>query len=153
MDPFKALVLVAHVGSSFWFVIGFVAAGVLTELARRAATAEERRYLLGLSGRFDGWFQIPGGTFVGPTGLVAVFVLGHGWTEPWVLISIVLFAGVSFGGAVIWRRRSMRTRAALDAGDDAQVRAILADPRAVAQSWLERAAVAVIVVLMVLRPA
>jgi len=153
MDPLQALILLAHVGSSFWFVIGFVAAGVLTELARRAATGDERRVLLGLSGRFDGWFQIPGGTLVGPTGLVAVVVLGHGFAEPWVLVSIVLFAAVTFGGAVIWRRRSMRTRAALDAGDDAQVQAILADPRAVAQSWLERAAVAAIVVLMVLRPA
>ena len=152
MDLLRAIVLVAHVGSAFWFVIGFVAAGVLTELARRAATADERRYLLGLSGRFDGWFQIPGGTLVGLSGLLAVFVLGHAVAEPWVIVSIVLFAGVTFGGAVIWRRRSMRTRAALDAGDEAHVLTILGDPRAVAQGWLERAAVAVVIVLMVLRP-
>lgn len=153
MDPFKALVLVAHVGSSFWFVIGFVGAGVLTELARRAATADERRYLLGLSGRFDGWFQIPGGSLVGPTGLIAVFVLGHGWAELWVILGILLFAAVSFGGAVLWRGRSMRVRAALDAGDDGGVLAILGAPAVRLQSWLERVAVAVIVVLMVLRPA
>lgn len=153
MDPLRALVLVAHVGSAFWFVIGFVGAGVLTELARRAAAADERRYLLGLSGRFDGWFQIPGGSLVGPTGLIAVAILGHAFAEPWVLLSIVLFAGVSFGGAVIWRRRSMWTRAALDAGDDARVLAILTDPRAITQSWLERAAMGLIIVLMVLRPA
>ncbi len=153
MDPLQALVLVAHVGSAFWFVIGFVGAGVLTELARRAATGDERRELLGLSGRFDGWFQIPGGTLVGLSGLLAVAVLGHGATEPWVIVSIVLFAGVTFGGAVIWRRRSMRTRAALAAGDDAGVLTILTDSRAIAQGWLERAAVAVVIVLMVLRPA
>ena len=153
MDPLRALVLVAHVGSAFWFVIGFVGAGVLTELARRAAAADERRYLLGLSGRFDGWFQIPGGTFVGLSGLAAVVVLGHAVAEPWVIVSIVLMAGVTFGGAVIWRRRSIRVRAALDAGDDAQVRTILADPTAITQSWLERAAVAFVIVLMVLRPA
>jgi predicted integral membrane protein DUF2269 len=153
MDPLQALVLVAHVGSSFWFVIGFAAAGTLTELALRAGTAEERRYLLGLSGKFDGWFQISGGTLVGPTGLIAVFVLGHGWTELWVILAIVLFAAVSFGGAVLWRTRSMRVRAALEAGDDAGVLAILRAPAARAQSWLERVAVAVIVALMILRPA
>jgi hypothetical protein len=153
MDPLRALVVVAHVGSAFWFVIGFAAAGTLTELAIRAGTADERRSLLGVSGKFDGWFQIPGGTLVGPTGLIAVFVLGHGWTEPWVVLSLVLFAAVSFGGAVVWRNRSIRVRAALDAGDDGGVLAILGAPAVRAQSWLERAAVGLIIVLMVLRPA
>ena len=102
MDPARALVAIVHVGSAMLFIVGYVSTGVLTELARRAADAQERQYLLALSGRFDGWFQIPFGTLVGLSGLVAVVVFGHDWAEPWVVVSIVAFAAVTFGGAVLW---------------------------------------------------
>jgi hypothetical protein len=152
VDPARALVAIVHVGSAMLFIVGYVSAGVLTELARRAADAQERQYLLALSGRFDGWFQIPFGTLVGLSGLVAVVAFGHDWTQPWVIASIIAFAAVTFGGAVIWRRRSEGVRAALAAGDDAMVSALLSSRSAVLQSRIENVLVATVVVLMVLRP-
>jgi hypothetical protein len=153
MDVLKAIVAVVHVGSAMLFVVGYVSTGVLTELARHAVTAEERRQLLALSGRFDGWFQIPFGGLVGPSGLAAVVLFGHSWTEPWVLLSIVAFGAVSFGGAVIWRARSAKVRDALSASDDARVRELLSAPAAVIQSRVENVLVALVVLLMILRPA
>ena len=66
------------------------------------------------------------------------------------LTSIVLYAswfiGASSGAAVAMVR-------AADAGDDAGVVELLTEPRARLLGWIELALVAVIVVLMVLRPA
>jgi hypothetical protein len=153
MDAFKAAAAIIHLGSAMLFVVGYVSTGVLTELARRAVAADERRQLLSLSGRFDGWFQIPFGTLVGLSGLVAVVAFGHSWTEIWVLLSILAFAAVTLGGAVLWRARSGRVRDALASGDDARVRALLSARAAVIQSRIENVLVALVVVLMILRPA
>jgi Predicted integral membrane protein (DUF2269) len=152
VDLLQAATAVVHVGSAMLFVVGYVSTGVLTELARRAMDQADRRRLLALSGRFDGWFQIPFGTLVGISGLVAVVAFGHSWTEPWVFVSIVAFAAVSFGGAVLWRRRSMDVRDALAADDDARVSAILSSRGAIIQARIENALVVFVVVLMILRP-
>jgi hypothetical protein len=153
MDPLKAVVAIVHVASAMLFVVGYVSTGVLTELARRAAGADERRQLLALSGRFDGWFQIPFGTLVGLSGLAAVVVFGHAWTELWVIVSILALGAVTFGGIVLWRGRSAKVRDALASGDDGQVRALLSARAAMVQSRIENVLVAVVVILMVLRPA
>jgi Predicted integral membrane protein (DUF2269) len=153
MDVVRAIVAIVHVGSAMLFIVGYVTTGVLTELARRADGADERRQLLSLSGRFDGWFQIPFGTLVGLSGLAAVVVFGHTWTEPWVLLSILAFGAVTFGGAVLWRGRSAKVRQALESGDDLRVRELLSAPAAVIQSRIENVLVALVVVLMILRPA
>jgi hypothetical protein len=153
MTVVQGVAAIVHVVSAMLFVVGYVSTGVLTELARRAAGADERRELLALSGRFDGWFQIPFGTLVGLSGLAAVVAFGHSWTDQWVLLSIVAFAAVSFGGAVLWRGRSAKVRDALASGDDDRVRELLSAPAAVIQSRIENVLVALIVVLMVLRPA
>ena len=68
------------------------------------------------------------------------------------LVAIVAFAAVTFGGAVLWRRRSEGVRAALASGDDAAVSAILSSRSAVLQSRIENVLVATVVLLMVLRP-
>ncbi len=152
MDVMRAALAIVHVGSAMLFIVGYVSTGVLTELARRASGADERRQMLALSGRFDGWFQIPFGTLVGLSGLAAVVAFGHSWAELWVIVSIVAFAAVTFGGAVLWRRRSMGVRDALDAGDDARVQAMLSSRAMFIQSRIENVLVALVVVLMVLRP-
>jgi hypothetical protein len=153
MDPLKAVVAIVHVASAMLFVVGYVSTGVLTELASRAAGADERRQLLALSDRFDGWIQIPFGTLVGLSGLAAIVVFGHSWTEVWVLLSIVGFAAVTFGGAVLWRARSGGVRDALASGDDDRVRELLSAPAAMIQSRIENILVALVVILMIVRPA
>ena len=153
MSLLQGAVAIVHVVSAMLFIVGYVSTGVLTELARRAAEADERRRLLSLSGRFDGWFQIPFGTLVGLSGLAAVVAFGHSWTELWVLVSIVGFAAVIFGGAVLWRARSETVRDALASGDDDRVRKVLSAPSAMIQSRIENVLVALVVALMILRPA
>jgi hypothetical protein len=54
---------------------------------------------------------------------------------------------------VLWRGRSAKVRDALASGDDDRVRELLSAPAAVIQSRIENVLVALIVVLMVLRPA
>lgn len=149
----RALLAVGHVAFALLYVAGYLSTGTLTQFARRAATAEQRNALLALSGRFDFLYQIPFGTLVGVSGLVLFMANGYSISQRWVWLSIVLYAVVVFIGAGIWRRFSMRVRAAQDAGDDARVLALLGDPRVEALRWIERALVIAVVVLMVLRPA
>jgi hypothetical protein len=87
------------------------------------------------------------------SGLAAIVVFGHAWAEPWVLLSILTFGAVTFGAAVLWRGRSAKVREALESGNDLQVRELLSAPAAVIQSRIENVLVALVVVLMILRPA
>jgi uncharacterized membrane protein len=150
MVPLLALV---HVGSAMLFITGYASTKMLTRLAVQASDFEARKRLLELSGRFDFWFQIPFGTVVSLSGLALTWASGYSFTTPWVIASIVLYAGVVFIGAGIWRRRSARIRDALVVGDDARVVWLLTEPRARALGWLELAFIVAVVALMVLRPA
>ncbi len=149
----RALLAVAHVAFALLYVTGYLSTGTLTHFARRAPTVEQRNALLALSGRFDFLYQIPFGTLVGISGLVLFMVNGYSISQRWVWLSIVLYAVVVFIGAGIWRRFSMRVRAAQEAADDTRVLALLGDARVEALRWIERALVIAVVVLMVLRPA
>jgi uncharacterized membrane protein len=149
----RALFAVAHVTSALLYVTGYLSTGTLSQFARRARTVEERNALLALSGRFDFLYQIPFGTLVGISGLLLFMASGYSISQRWVWLSIVLYAVVVFIGAGIWRRLSMRVRAAQEAGDDTRVLALLGGARVEALRWIERALVVAIVVLMVLRPA
>ena len=148
----RALALVAHVLAAFWFVAGYVGTNVLTEIARRANTHEERVAALGLSDRFDQWLYQRGGTAVLLTGVLAWWVFGYPLTTPWIVASIALVVGIALVTGFYWRRYGMRVNEALAAGDAAAAAAILTDPTAVLLSRLENLAVAGIIVLMVLRP-
>jgi len=152
MSLLQGVVVIIHVVSAMFFFVGYVSTGVLAELARRATDGDERRRLLSLSGRFDGWFQIPFGTLVGLSGLAAVIAFGHSWTELWVILSILAFAAVTFGGAVLWRARSGKVRDALESGNDDRIREMLSARDAMIQSRIENVLVALVVVLMILRP-
>jgi hypothetical protein len=151
MDVGRLLALV-HVGSALLFVTGFVSTGTLTQLARQTSDPDERRRLLTLSGRFDFWYQIPFGTLTALSGLAVTAANGLAWATPWIATSIVLYALVTFSGAVLWRRHSALVRDALDQGNDARVRELLTSARSIAQTWFDRILVAAIVVLMILRP-
>ena len=152
MDVVRALLALVHIGSALLYVTGFISTKTLTQLAITASDPAQRRIIFGIGDRFDFRFQIIGGTLVGLSGIPLAIANGYSLTQAWVLASILLYAIVTFIGAGIWRRRSARVRAALDADDDATLMALLTEPRARLLSGIEMALVAIIVVLMVLRP-
>jgi uncharacterized membrane protein len=152
VDVIRPVLALIHIGSALLYVSGFASTKILTAMALAEPDASRRRVLFGIGDRFDFRFQILGGTLVGVSGIPLAFATGYGLTHAWVLASIVLYAIVVFIGAVIWRRRSIAVRAALDAGDDDLVVRLLREPRAQLLRWVETALVVTIVVLMVLRP-
>ena len=152
MEIVRPILAIAHVGSALLYVTGYLSAKTLTSLAIAEPDPTKRRWILGLGDKFDFRFQIWGGTVVGLSGIPLALASGYTLTQAWVLASIVLYAIVVFIGAVIWRGRAATVRAAMDAGDDARVLALLTEPGARALGWVELALIVVIVVLMVLRP-
>ena len=153
MDVVRPVLALIHVGSALLYVTGFVSTKTLTQLAIAETNPSRRRIIFGIGDRFDFRFQILGGTLVGISGIPLAIANGYSLTQAWVLASIVLYAVVTFIGSVIWRRRSASVRDALEAGDDPRLMALLTEPRARLLSAIEVALVAVIVVLMVVRPA
>jgi uncharacterized membrane protein len=145
------LLALIHVGSALLYITGYASTKTLTRIALQT-DPDARRHLLVLSGRFDFMFQIPFGSLVSLSGLALTWASGYSFTTPWVLASIVLYAGVVFIGAGIWRRRSALVRDALAADDDARVVRLLTEPFARALGWLELALIVAVVTLMVLRP-
>ena len=148
-----AVVILAHVLSAFWWIAGYVGTNVCTEMARRSTTDEDCRAALRVSDRLDVLANRTGGTAVGLTGLLALFLSVYSLTTPWVLASIVLFAIVVFGGIFYWSRFGTNVGEAASAGDWPGVRRALSEPRIVVYGRLENVAVVAIIALMVLRPA
>jgi uncharacterized membrane protein len=152
MEIIRPILALIHVGSAMIYVTGYASTKTLTALAVAAPKPSRRRWLLDLSGVFDFRFQILGGTLLGPSGLLLTLANGYSLTQTWVLLSIVIFAAITFIGAVIWRRRSAMVREALEADDDARLLGLLQDPRARLLTWIEFALIVAVIVLMVLRP-
>src|SRR5262245_44314747 len=148
----RAAAILAHVVAAFWWVAGYVGTNVCTELARRTNSATEGRAALLISGRIDRLLNAPGGTLVGLTGIAALVGYGYSPLTPWIAGSISLMAFVVVLGITYWRRFGGRVEASLEAGNWAATRQILVEPRSVAISRVENAAVVSIVALMVLRP-
>ncbi|HET9084953.1 MAG TPA: DUF2269 family protein [Candidatus Limnocylindrales bacterium] len=153
MDVVRPVLALIHVGGALLYVTGFLSTKTLTQLAIAESDPARRRIIFGIGDRFDFRFQIVGANVVGLSGIPLAIANGYSLTQPWVLASIMLFVVVSFIGAVIWRGRSASVREALEAGDDPRLMALLTEPRARLLSAIEMSLVAVIVALMVLRPA
>ena len=152
MDVVRPVLALIHVGGALIYVTGFLSTKTLTQLAIAESDPTRRRIIFGIGDRFDFRFQILGANLVGLSGIPLAIANGYSLTQTWVLASIALFAIVTFIGAVIWRRRSASVREALEAGDDPRLTTLLTEPRARLLSAIEVAVVAIIVVLMVLRP-
>jgi len=146
------LVALVHVGAAFLFVAGYVATNALTEMARRSADETTIRSAVGFSGWFDRRLLIPFSMLAGLAGAVLVPLRGYPWTAAWIIVSAVLFAAVALIGILVWGPRGGRVEAALSAGRLDEVRALLRETRFVVLARVENATVALIVVLMVLRP-
>jgi uncharacterized membrane protein len=148
----RALVILAHVLSSFWYAAGYLGTNLCTEIARRSTTDDDCRAALLVSNRIDVLANRTGGTAVGLTGLVAVWVSGYSLATPWVLASFVLFAGIVIFGIFFWERVAAGVDAAARAGDWAAVRHELSAPRVFLTGRVENLVFLAIVTLMVLRP-
>ena len=153
MEVVRPVLALIHVGGALLYVTGFLSTKTLTQLAISESDPTRRQIIFGLGDRFDFRFQILGANLVGLSGIPLAIVNGYNLTQAWVLVSIALFAVVTFIGAVIWRRRSATVRQALEARDDQRLMALLTEPRARVLSAIEMSLIAIIVVLMVLRPA
>src|SRR5262245_26706847 len=88
----RAIAVLVHVLAAFWYVAGYVGTNVCTEVARRTSSDEELRLALVLSSRFDRWMNALGGTAVGVSGLLTLWLIGTPILTPWVIGSIGLFA-------------------------------------------------------------
>jgi hypothetical protein len=145
----RLVVVLAHVLAAFWYMAGYVATNLCTEMARRSTSDDECRSAILVSGRLDRWANRTGGTAVGLTGLLLVVVTGRAVTTPWILASIILFAAVVFAGIFFWERFGAGVEEAAAAGDWPGVRRALNERRAVVYGRVENLAVLAIVVLMV----
>lgn len=152
MTAVQVLALV-HVGSALLFVAGYVGTNLLTEVARRTEEEATMRAAVGFSGLFDRRLLIPFGTITSIAGLALTALNGYSWVTPWVAISIVLYLVIVADGILVWGRRGGRIEVALGSGRLDEARAQLRDRRFVAAARAENAALAVIVALMIVRPA
>jgi uncharacterized membrane protein len=144
--------LLLHVLAAMAFVSGYVGTNVMTEVARRAGTIDERRAALSASGMFDRMLNQRGGTAVIATAPIIVWAYGYPLTTPWLIVSTVMFLAIPTIGGLFWARVGRRLDEALARGDDEQAAMLLNDPRTVLVSRLENLLVLAIIALMVLRP-
>jgi uncharacterized membrane protein len=147
-----AVALLLHVLAAMAFVSGYVGTNVMTEVARRAHTMDERRAALSASGLFDRMLNQRGGTAVIVTAPIVVLAYGYPVTTPWLIISTVLFLAIPILGGLFWARIGRRLDEALAHGDDEKAAMLLNDPRTVLVARLENLIVVAIIALMVLRP-
>jgi hypothetical protein len=144
--------LLLHVFAAMAFVSGYVGTNVMTEVARRARTIDERRAALSASGVFDRMLNQRGGTAVIVTAPIVVWAYGYPVTTPWLVASTVMFLTIPILGGLYWARVGRRLDDALARGDDEQAVTLLNHPRTVLVSRLENLLVLAIIALMVLRP-
>jgi uncharacterized membrane protein len=144
--------LLIHVLAAMAFVSGYVGTNVMTEVARRARTIDDRRAALSASGTFDRMLNQRGGTALIVTAPIVVWAYGYPLTTPWLLISTVMFLAIPTIGGLYWARIGRRLDEALAHGDDEQAAKLLNAPRTVLVSRLENLLVLAIIALMVLRP-
>jgi len=144
--------LLVHILAAMAFVSGYVGTNVMTEVARRAATIDERRAALSTSGMFDRMLNQRGGTALIFTAPIVVWAYGYPVTTPWLLISTAMFLAIPILGGLYWARLGRRLDEALARADDQRAAMLLNDPRTVLVARLENLLVLAIIALMVLRP-
>ncbi len=148
--------LMFHVTGAFFLVGGSVAAGVLNVLSLRAARPSETALFLRLIRTVLPVIAI--GSFATLIfGLWLVHELHIGFWSFWIIAAIVLWlvsgALGGAGGKHQERARKLAERlAATNDAPDAELRAILRDPRGNAMSWLAGLATLLLLVDMVWKP-
>lgn len=154
-----------HVLSAFWMVAGVVARDITYWRAGRSEDVRAVHALLEASEVFERWGVIRGSVAVLLFGLLAtwlgnwpLFGIFQGAGSNWLLISFVLFVGVSalVGPLGLVRRRRIRTSAAYHALAEGRVTselsAALRDPVVTGYRIFELIGLAVIIYLMEVKP-
>ena len=157
------LIKLVHVASAMWLVGGLFARFLALGAASRSADIRTTRALTELGGRFENRMVIPASMTLLVTGILAALLGGFPLVGPmqggpwWLLLSLVLYLATIVLVPTVFLARGRIFGAALDdavARNEVTpgLRAAFAD-RVVARSHrAEFIGVAVIIVLMVLKP-
>ena len=154
-----SLMLLLHVAAAFWFVGGLLGRWVALGRASRSSDLAEIDHLLPIATRFER-MVIPGSVAVLALGLLTMLAQERPFfadDQYWLLVSTLLFVSTAILVPTIFLPRGKVFEAALeDARAKGEVTPELAaafhDPAVAFARIYEAVVVAVIVVLMVLKP-
>lgn len=158
------IIRLVHILTSIWFMSGLLGRWLAYAQAQRATDVHAADTLLRLSDRFDRWMVVPGSQAVLAFGLFTAWLQGQpllgtfgGAHANWLLISLLLFAlPMPIVMGVLIPRRKVRM-AALDTAlahrtITPELRAALADKVVTRSRMVELLIVAIILILMILKP-
>jgi uncharacterized membrane protein len=160
----EGILKLIHVLSAFWFVAGLLGRAFALETARRAGNMPTVQTLVQLAGRFEFLMVRPGSLLLLAGGMVTAWVEGwailgflQGGASNWVLVSLVLYLSTLPLILVVFLPRGRVFEAALQeavaqGGVTPRLTAAFADPAVAAAHNYEWIIVAIIIVLMVLKP-
>jgi Predicted integral membrane protein (DUF2269) len=156
----SAWVLLTHVGAAFWFVAGLIGRDVTLAMIRRSDRIEVVTALSELAGRFDRWMVIPGSIAVLILGLLTAWARGLSFTSVgnrWLPLALVIFISIIPLVPFVFVPKGKVFDAALadaQAGGSVtpELTASLEDRAVLAARTYERVAVALVIVLMVVKP-
>jgi uncharacterized membrane protein len=158
------IVRLLHILTSIWFISGLLGRWLAYAQAQRSADLYATSALLRLSDRFERLMVIPGSQAVLVLGLLTAWLQGQplfgvlqGARSNWLLVSLVLLVGLT--SIIMWLlvpRRRQRLAAVEDAlargTMTSELRAALGDQVVIGSRRVELLVVAVILVLMILKP-
>lgn len=153
-------VVLAHVVSAFWVVAGIVGRDVTLSRARRAQDVRDVATIADVAGRFDRLLVIPGSMAVLVLGLASVWAEHLDVTASgnrWALAALVLYLSiVPFIPLVLVPKGKVFDAALADAVAQGEItpglRSSLDDPLTRVARTYEWIAIALVVVLMVVKP-
>ncbi len=153
-------IVLLHVVLAFALVAGTVGRNLCFARARTSDDIKVVGALVDLAGSFEKWMVVPGSIAVVVAGIWAAVAEGLSFTAPsdrWLLASLILFLALFALVPTIFLPRGKRFDAALaDAKEQDTVTPALAaalrDPAVAAARTAEGVIVAVIIVLMVVKP-
>ena len=153
-------VVLFHVAVAFWFVGGLIGRNVTLAKARASTEIVVVGELTELAGRFERFMVIPGSAAVLVAGLLAVWVEDRPLAGPgngWLLLSLVLYLTlIPLVPLVFLPRGRVFERALAEATERGEVTPELGvafrDPAVAAARIYEVIVVALIILLMVVKP-
>jgi hypothetical protein len=153
-------VVLGHVLSAFWMVAGLAGRDVSLSKARRADDVRDVATIADVAGRFDGLFVIPGSMAVLVLGLASVWAEGLNITTSgnrWALAALVLYLSIMPFVPLVFVPKGKIFEAALQDGvAQGQItpalKVALRDPLTRVARTYEWIAIALVVILMVVKP-
>lgn len=147
--------LLLHIFGALVFVGGAIVTGVVFEAARRRSRPSEVALLLGVT-RTGALILMAGGLLVLVAGLWLAGKIDQ-WSEPWLVVSLVLFVVSLLLGALGGRRPKDARKLAVrlgEGGDEStpELRRLLDDPPSRVANYVSSALILAILVLMVWQP-